>query len=522
MEKKEFFTSRIGLLMAALGMAVGSGNIWRFPRIIAKYGGGSFLIPWIIFLFLWSIPLLILEFSLGKAARKGTVGAFGAIMGKKFGWMGAYVGFCAMGITFYYSVVTGWCIKYLTASITGSVFSQEGLTYWNSFIGTQYQPLFFHFCAMLIGSIIIYKGVRGIEKANKFLIPSLFILLLIAMVRALTLPGALEGVNYLFTPSLSKLFDYEVWLQALTQSAWSTGAGYGLILTYAVYMKQKEDIVLNSTIIGFGDYTVSLIAALAIVPVVFAFSPSVETIATLEQSHMVKVEGVVQEIPAERMEAIEQMTPLERSEYYVKESGPANTGLTFIAIPQLFNEMAGGRIFLIMFFLALGFAAISSLISMIELITRIFMDMGLTRKIAIILVGSVSFVLGTPSALSMGFFGNQDWVWGVGLMVSGFFIALAAIKYGVKRFRENFINQEGNDINLGRFFDIMVFLIPAQFVLLIWWWFSQAAKEETGGWTDIFSSFSVGTCLFQWGLAIIIFIAVNKWLMRRTFKGEIQ
>ncbi|KPK95961.1 hypothetical protein AMJ80_02715 [bacterium SM23_31] len=482
MEKKELFTSRIGLLLASLGMAVGTGNIWRFPRIIAKYGGGSFLIPWIIFLFLWSIPLLILEFSLGKGARKGTAGAFGAIMGKKFGWMGTYVGFCAMGIMFYYSVVTGWCIKYVTASITGKVFLQQGREYWDSFIATQYQPLFFHFCAMLIGSYIIYKGVRGIEKANKFLIPSLFVLLLIAMVRSLTLPGAVEGVNYLFTPKLSELFNYEVWLQALTQSAWSTGAGWGLILTYAVYMKQKEDIVLNSGIIGFGDYTVSLIAALTIVPVVFALGSAYADPVQL-----------------------------------VQEPGPANTGLTFIWIPQLFNQIAGGRFFLTLFFLALSFAAVSSLISMIELTTRIFMDMGLTRKKAIIMVGSVAFVLGVPSALSMGFFENQDWVWSLGLMLSGFFIALAAIKYGVKRFRENFINLEGNDINLGRFFDVIVFLIPVQFVVLIWWWFSQA-----GGWTDIFSSFSVGTCLLQWGLAIIIFIAINKWLMNQTFEGETQ
>ena len=199
----------------------------------------------------------------------------------------------------------------------------------------------------------------------------------------------------------------------------------------------------------------------------------------------------------------------------VQESGPASTGLTFIWIPQLFDRIAGGRIFLIMFFLALSFAAVSSLISMIELTTRIFMDMGFTRHKAILVVGSVGFILGAPSALSMGFFSNQDWVWGVGLLVSGFFIALAAIKYGVRRFRENFINHEGNDINLGKFFDVIVWLIPLQFVLLLWWWFYQA-----GGWTDIFSSYSVGTCLFQWGLAIIIFIAINKWLIRHTFRGE--
>ena len=363
-------------------------------------------------------------------------------------------------------------------TITGTVLLEDGLTYWDSFVSANFQPLFFHFCAMLIGSYIIYKGVRGIERANKILIPSLFVLLIVAMVRALTLPGAVEGLNYLFTPSLSELLNYKVWLEALTQSAWSTGAGWGLILTYAVYMKQKEDIVLNSGIIGFGDYGVSLIAAMAIVPVVFALRPA---------------------------EAIE----------LLQESGPASTGLTFIWIPQLFNQMPAGRIFLILFFLALSFAAISSLISMIELTTRIFMDMGLTRKKAVALVGVTAFLLGAPSALSMGFFGNQDWVWGVGLLVSGFFIALAAIKYGVRRFRRDFINLEGNDINLGGYFDVVVFLIPVQFVVLIWWWFSQA-----GGWTDIFSSFSVGTCLFQWGLAIILFIAINNRLMRLTLKGE--
>lgn len=481
MEKREYFTSRLGLILAALGMALGTGNIWRFPRIIAQNGGGSFLIPWIIFLFLWSIPLLILEFSLGKAARKGTVGTFGVIMGRKFGWMGAYVGFCAMSIMFYYSVVTGWCIKYLTSSVTGSVLSQQGQAFWDSFLSSSYQPLLFHFFAMLIGSLIIYKGVSGIEKANKILIPSLIVLLLVGLIRAVTLPGAVEGVNYLFTPNFSDLLNYKVWLEALTQSAWSTGAGWGLIITYAVYMKPKEDVVLNSTIIGFGDYSVALIAALITIPVVFALMPNAEAAKEL-----------------------------------VQQSGPASTGLTFIWIPALFSQMPGGRFFLILFFLALSFAAISSLISMIELTTRIFIDMGFPRKKAIIYIGFIAFALGTPSALSMGFFGNQDWVWGIGLLVSGFFIALAAIKYGVSRFREDFINHEGNDINLGKFFDVIIFLIPIQFVVLIWWWFSKA-----GGWTDIFSSYSVGTCLFQWGLAILLFILVNKRMMNLTLKeGE--
>ena len=463
MAANELFKSRIGFILTALGMAIGTGNIWRFPRIIAQNGGGSFLIPWLIFLFLWSIPLLILEFSIGKTARKGTVGAFGTIMGKQYGWMGAYVGFCTMAIMFYYSVVTGWCIKYFFASVSGALFQQDSIVYWDTFLGSQYQPLLFHFCAMLIGSVIVYKGVSGIEKANKFLIPSLFLLIIIAVVRSLTLPGAVEGLNYLFTPSLEKLLNYRVWLEALTQSAWSTGAGWGLILTYAIYSKRNEDIVLNSSIIGLGNNSVSLLAAIAIIPVVFAFRP-------------------------------------EEATQMMQEHGPASTGLTFVSIPQLFAQMTGGRIFLSLFFLALCFAAISSLISLFELVTRVFIDLGLTRTKAILLVGSVSFVLGTPSAVSMAIFENQDWVWGVGLLVSGFFIAIAVMKYGVRQFRENLINHAGNDIKLGKFFDYVVFLIPVQFIILVWWWFSQA-----GGWTEIFTSYSVGTCLFQWGIALLLF-----------------
>ncbi len=477
MNNHAVFKSRLGFLLSALGMAIGTGNIWRFPRIIAQNGGGTFLIPWIIFLFLWSIPLLILEFGMGKTARKGTVGAFGIVMGKKFGWMGAYVGFCTMAIMFYYSVVTGWCLKYFIASVSGDVFIQDGAAYWNTFVATKYQPLLFHFFAIFIGSCIVFKGISGIEKANKFLIPSLFLLVIVAVVRALLLPGAVEGLNFLFTPSWSQLLNHRIWLEALTQSAWSTGAGWGLILTYAIYSKKNEDIVLNSSIIGLGNNSVSLLAAMAVIPIVFAFKP-------------------------------------EEASQLMLEHGPASTGLTFVWIPQLFARMVGARFFLSLFFLALCFAAISSLIALFELVTRVFMDIGLARTKAIILVGSVSFILGAPSAVSMAIFENQDWVWGVGLLVSGFFIAVAAIKYGVKRFREDIVNHEGNDIRIGRFFDFLVFLIPVQFFVLLWWWFSQA-----GGWTDIFSSYSVGTCLFQWGIAVILFLSINKWLIRRTLGG---
>ncbi len=471
MEKKEVFSSRWGLILTALGMAVGTGNIWRFPRIIATNHGGSFLIPWVIFLFLWSIPLLVLEFAMGKESRKGTIGAFGTIMGRGFGWMGGYVGFCATAITFYYSVVMGWCLKYLVASILGELNFSDGLPYWNHFIGTKYQPLIFHFFSMLIGSYIIYRGVvRGIEKVNKYLIPSLFILLVIAAIRSITLPGASSGLNFMFKVKLSDLLDYKIWLQGLTQSAWSTGAGWGLLLTYAVYVKKKEDIVLNSIITGFGNNSASLLAGISVVCIVFALRP------------------------AEAMDLIQQ-------------TGPANTGLSFIWFPALFNQMVFGRIFQVIFFLALSFAALSSLIAQIELATRNVMDIGLSRKNSIMIVGISAFIFGIPSALYIRFFENQDWVWGLGLLVSGMFIALAAIKYGVVKFRDNLVNTIGNEVTVGKWFDFIVkFLIPLEFLFLIVWWFSVAISGNPRTWWNPFFPGSVGTCVLQWGLIFIIFI----------------
>ncbi len=488
MEKKEYFSTRWALLLAALGMAIGTGNIWRFPRIAAQNGGAAFLIPWILFLFTWSIPLLITELAIGKSMRRGTVGAFGKLIGKRFTWMGGFVGFCTMAIMFYYSVVMGWCVKYFVASIMGDLTGVSGMDYWTQFSTTRFQPIIFHFFSIAIGSIIIYRGVvRGIERANKILIPSLFLLLIVGVVRALTLPGALEGLNFLFNPEWSRLLDHKVWLNALTQSAWSTGAGWGLLLTYGVYLKKREDIVLNSFITGLGNNSASVLVGFMIFPAVFALAPQLGLVPT--------------EVLA--------------------EVGPANTGLAFIWIPNLFAKIPGGAIFTAIFFLALSFAALSSLLAMIEMVTRNLIDMGIMRHRAILYVGIAAFVLGIPSAISLEFFGNQDWAWGVGLMVSGFFFVMAVIIYGAKGFREQFVNQIGNDINIGKWYEYLIkYIIPLEFIVLIVWWFWQSVTWSPETWWNPFTTYSLGTCIFQWAVVIILFIILNKKITNRIFSIE--
>ncbi len=479
-EQQDLFSSRWGILLAAIGMAVGTGNIWRFPRVAAANGGGAFLIAWLVFMFAWSIPLVLSEFALGKHTRRGPAGAIGHLIGKNYNWMGAFVGVCTCFILFYYSVVTGWCLKYFFATLGSRTMASDSETYWQSFTSSGFQPAVFHLATMVTGCLIIYRGVvRGIERTNRILIPLLFLLLIVAAVRAVTLDDAIRGLGFLFTPVWSDLLNYRIWLEALTQSAWSTGAAWGLVMTYGVYLRKQDDFVLTSCTTVFGDYAASLLAGIAIMCTVFSVLPE-----------------------AQARDAL----------------GAGNYGLTFIWLPTLFAQMPAGRVFLALFFLALSFAAMSSLIAMIEMATRMFVDLGVRRTTAVSLVGVLGFVLGLPSAWKMGFLENQDWVWGLGLLVSGLFIAITVIRYGVDRFRSELINTPEERRPVGKWFvPVVTILIPLEFAALVVWWFYQAVTTlDPEGWWNPFHTYSVGTAVFQWGIVIVVLLLLNRWWATRV------
>ena len=486
MSRAEEFGSRWGLVIATLGMAVGTGNIWRFPRIAASNGGGSFLVAWVVFLFLWSVPLMITEFAVGKRMRRGTVGSFVGLGGSGFAWMGGFVALCATAIMFYYSVVTGWCFRYLAAAVSTwwralttpgapGPLAGEGASeaLWNSFAGTP-NSLLTHLLALAAGVAVVWFGVRGIERVAKVLIPSLAVMVVILALRAVTLPGAEKGLEFLFTPDWQALGRPRIWLEALTQNAWDTGAGWGLILTYAIYMRAREDVSLNAFLIGFGNNSMSLLAGIMVLCTVFAINPGA------------------------------------RSEIV----GAGNEGLTFIWMPQLFAAMPGGNVFMMLFFGALSFAALTSLIAMVELATRVLIDLGMKRRPAILAVGAAGLILGMPSALSLPVLQNQDWVWGVGLMLSGLFFAVAASRFGLERLRTEVVNGAGCDLPIGRWWVFLVgVLVPVEAVTLMIWWLTQSRGE---GWLDPLATFSTGTVLVQWAAGIALLLLLNRWLARRT------
>jgi NSS family neurotransmitter:Na+ symporter len=454
-----------------IGMAVGTGNIWRFPRIAASNGGGTFLVAWVVFLFAWSVPLLILEFGMGKATRQGAIGSFVQTLGPGFAWMGAWVAFVATAIMFYYSVVMGWTIRFFVGTLTGEVPGATPSAFWDGFHSTPGAVLT-HAIAMAMALFVVSRGVRGIETAAKVLIPGLVILVVVLAARALTLPGASAGLAFLFTPDWSELANSEIWIQALTQNAWDTGAGWGLILTYAIYMRENEDTALNAFVIGFGNNSMSLLAGIMVLCTVFSTMPEAAT----------------------------------------EIVGAGNEGLTFIWVPQLFAQIPGGRFFQAMFFLALVFAAWTSLVAMIELASRVLMDLGMERGRAIKIVGIAGLLFGIPSALKIGIFQNQDWVWGVALMLSGFFFAFAVLKYGVTKWRETFINHEGSDIHIGAWWDWAIRLVAVEAVVLaVWWLWGARGDNPRATWT-LFSSYNVGSVLIQFAIVLAVFFAANKWL----------
>ena len=492
-QKAEFFSSRMALLLCTLGMAVGTGNIWRFPRIMAKCGGGTFLIPWLLFLFAWSIPLLVAEMGMGRTTRKGCIGAFGSLAGRKFGFMGTFVAFCCAAIMFYYAVVAGWCLRYLVETARGGLAGLQGESAEQAFVAfaNSPTPLVFQLGALILAGLVVWRGViGGIERANKILIPLLFALLLVAVGRSLSLPGAGEGLRFMFHVDWPALGNANLWLEALSQSAWSTGAGWGLMLTYGVYVGRHERVVSNAALTGVGNNIASLIAAAAIIPAVFALAP-------------MAVDPV-------------RLAELGGAEGMLTSGGPASTGLTFIWIPTLFGQMPAGSWFTAAFFLTLFFAALSSLIAMLEMSSRVLIDLGLERKVAVGAVVAAAFALGLPSAINLGFFQNQDWAWGIGLMVSGLFVALAIVRYGPARFRERALHADESRW-LGRLFDVWITVaIPLQFVVMIVWWFKQSISWDPEGWWNPLGTFTVGTCVVQWTFALTVFLALNRFLVRRT------
>ena len=359
-KQKSGFSSRIGFVLAAAGSAVGLGNLWRFPYLAAKYGGGSFLLIYLILTITFGFALMITEIAIGRKTGKSALYAF-SDLDRKSGFIGVLASAVPIIILPYYCVIGGWVVKYAWAFVTGSGSAAATDEYFGGFISQTGEPILWLGIFILATMVVILLGVnKGIENISKVLMPLLVILSVVIAVFVVTRPGAGAGISYYLKPDLSKI-SANAFLAALGQLFYSMSLAMGIMITYGSYLKKDANIEHSVRNIEIFDTGIAFLAGLMIVPAVFVFSGGNE--ASLK-------------------------------------AGPT---LMFITLPKVFDGMAGGHIIGAVFFILVLFAALTSAISLMETVVSIFVDKtNKSRRFITICVTIYTIVMAIPSSLGFG------------------------------------------------------------------------------------------------------------------------
>lgn len=439
-KKRSSFSGKIGFVLSAAGASVGLGNIWRFPYLAAKYGGGIFLIIYILLALTFGYSMIIAETSIGRMTGKSPVGAFSSFGKSRWlsfgGWFNAII---PILIVPYYSVIGGWVIKYLVEYIkgNGSLLATDG--YFSSFItdGLSTEICFIVFALFTLG--IIYAGVRnGIERVSKFMMPVLVVLSVVIAVYSVSRPGALKGVEYFLIPNI-KNFSWMTVVTAMGQMFYSLSIAMGILITFGSYMKKDISIEDSTRNVEVFDTAIAIMAGLMIIPAVFSFSGG---------------------------------------DPDTLQAGPS---LMFITIPKVFDSMGLGTVIGILFFLLVLFAAVTSSIALTESAVSTFEDeLGWGRKKATVLVGVIMLLLGSLSSLGYGPLANVKIL---GMQFLDFFdfltnsvmMPIAAIAIcllvsrviGVKRIEEEVLHGESSFRRKKVFYIMIQYLCPIFAVIIL-------------------------------------------------------
>lgn len=394
---RDSFSSRFGVIAAAAGSAIGLGNIWRFPYVLGENGGGAFLLIYLLFIAAIGIPVMMSEFAIGRSAQLNPVGAFKMIAPKKKWWLIGSLGVVtAFIILAFYTVVAGWTLEYLVQSVkwllypvksgvselTGDASREFFQQHYESFTGGIWRPAIWFLVMLFFTGYIVVSGVKkGIERYSKILMPALLLLLLVLVTRSLTLEGAREGLVFLFKPDFSEIREapVQVILEALGQAFFSLSIGMGTLITYGSYIHKKENLANTAVSVVAADTFIAIIAGLAIFPAVFAFGIN----------------------PGQ---------------------GPE---LVYVTLPVIFQNMPGGLIWALLFFLLLCFAAITSTISVLEVVVAYLSEqLKMSRRRAVILTIISVSVLGLICTISSDVFAVFNASPDILLPLGGFFIVV--------------------------------------------------------------------------------------------------
>ncbi len=439
--------SRMGFIFAAAGSAVGLGNIWGFPTQVGQGGGAVFVLVYLFCVLFVCAPIFISELILGRRTQKGAVGAFKALAPKTSWWMvGALGVMCGVGILSFYAVIAGWTVAYIYFTAVSGLGSNadEISAFFGSFTASGPLTVGLTLGFLLVTAACILGGVRaGIERVTKTLMPLLIVLLLILAARALTLPGAAEGLKYYLRPDFSRIFDVNVLTAALGQAFFSLSLGMGALIVYGSYLNRKDNLGVAALWVILLDTAIALLAGFIIFPTGFS------------------IEG-----------------------FDPSTGGP---GLIFTVLPQLFATLPGGALFGSAFFILLAMAALTSTISLLEVpVAHCIDEYAWSRKKAVVVLIGVTFTLSIPSALGNGavaalsnfsaglggnFLGLMNLVWNnYALPIGGFFISIfVAYRFGLPKAIEELTAESAWFPSTGLWGFLIRTVSPAAILLIFLW-----------------------------------------------------
>ncbi len=354
---REQWGSRLGFILAAAGSAIGLGNIWRFPYVTADNGGGAFVVLYLVCIALICLPYLFAELALGRSNQKNPVGAIEAIKkGTPWTLVGGLCVLTGVFILSYYGVVAGWALGYIFKVFVAP--DVESAAYFSSFVADPSTVIPLAAVFMLFTVLVVYGGIQdGIERWAKVLMPMLLVLMFVVIFRSVTLPGAGEGLNFYLNPDFSKL-DGTAVLAALGQAFFSLSLGMGAMITYGSYLPKRENLIVSGSYVALFDTIIALMAGLMIFPALFAMG---------------------------------------------KPPGSGGPALIFVVLPEIFATMPLGRFISMVFFSLLSIAALTSMVSLLEVVSAYFIDETDWSRAGIVwIMGSIIFLVGLPSALSQG------------------------------------------------------------------------------------------------------------------------
>jgi len=367
MNKRSSFSGKLGFVLAAAGSAVGLGNIWRFPYLVAQYGGGTFLLIYLILAVTFGFSLMIAEVAIGRKTGLSAIGAFKAL-DSRFGFLGVLAALVPIIIFPYYSVIGGWVVKYFTVFLTGGAHAAAGDDYFTGFVGGTFEPLGWFLIFLGVTAVIVLLGVeKGIEKVSKFMMPVLVVLAIGISIYCLMMDGAMEGLAYYVQPHMADVSVKTV-LSAMGQLFYSMSLAMGIMVTYGSYMRKDTNLESSVRQIEIFDTAIAFLAGLMIIPAVFVFSGG---------------------------------------DPKMLQSGPS---LMFVILPKVFDTMHFGNAVGAAFFLLVIFAALTSSISLMETIVSIFQDkFHWRRRNTCIFVAVLALVMGIPSSLGFGTLSFITW-----------------------------------------------------------------------------------------------------------------